>query len=121
MKAPVYILEGSWWSKRETPLTLSYLQALAASHGDIDLSHRTIRSADDIAFYVKRLGRNERVVEENRDVEIGRRARQAPHGEGLGAEDVPTHAERAHRALKCRQDPSDRGGGSRHRCASSMR
>lgn len=60
MKAPVYILEGSWWSKRETPLMLSYFQALAASHGDIDLSHRTIRSAKDIEFYVKRLGRNER-------------------------------------------------------------
>lgn len=60
MKAPLYILEGTWWSKRETPLVLSYFQALAASHGDLDLSHRTIRSAADITYYLKRLSRNER-------------------------------------------------------------
>lgn len=60
MKAPVYILEGTWWSKRETPLVLSYFQALAASHGDIHLSHRTIRSAADVKYYVKRLSKNER-------------------------------------------------------------
>ncbi len=60
MKAPVYIFEGTWWSKKETPLVLSYFQALAASHGDIDLSHRTIRSVADIEYYVKRLSKGER-------------------------------------------------------------
>jgi hypothetical protein len=60
MKAPVYILEGTWWSNKETPLILSYFQALASSHREIDLSHRTIRCAEDIGYYVRRLGRNER-------------------------------------------------------------
>jgi hypothetical protein len=59
MRAPVYILEGTWWSRRETPLVLPYFEALATSHREITLSHRTIRSADDIAYYVRRLGAGE--------------------------------------------------------------
>lgn len=60
MKAPVYIFEGTWWSKKETPVVLSYFQALAASHGNIELSHRTIRSAEDIAYYMKTLRKGDR-------------------------------------------------------------
>jgi hypothetical protein len=54
-KAPVVILEGSWWSNHEVPLVLPYFNALATSHQEIDLSHRTIRNVDDIAHYVSRI------------------------------------------------------------------
>lgn len=57
-KAPVQILEGSWWSNHEVPLVLPYFNALATSHKEIDLSHRTIRSVDDIKYYVKRIPKN---------------------------------------------------------------
>ena len=57
-KAPVVILEGSWWSNHEIPLVLPYFNALATSHREIDLSHRTIRSADDIGYYVSRISKN---------------------------------------------------------------
>ena len=53
-RAPVCILEGTWWSNHEVPLILPYFHALATSHREIDLSHRTIRGADDIAYYVRR-------------------------------------------------------------------
>lgn len=51
MKAPCYIPEGAWWKNREVPLTLPYFQALMGSNGGIELSHRTIRSADDVKFW----------------------------------------------------------------------
>ncbi len=57
-RAPVYILEGTWWSNHEVPLILPYFHALATSHREIDLSHRTIRGADDIAYYVSKISRN---------------------------------------------------------------
>jgi hypothetical protein len=60
MKAPVYILEGTWWSSTETPIVLPYFEALAGSDSRIILSHRTIRNADDVKFYVQRLRKNER-------------------------------------------------------------
>ena len=40
------------------PLILPYFHALATSHREIDLSHRTIRGADDIAYYVSKISRN---------------------------------------------------------------
>jgi hypothetical protein len=57
-KAPVFILEGSWWSTHEVPMVLPYFNALATSHRAIELSHRTFRSADDIAFYISRIPKN---------------------------------------------------------------
>lgn len=57
-KAPVIILEGSWWSNHEVPLVLPYFNALATSHREIDLSHKSIRGADDIAYYVSRISKN---------------------------------------------------------------
>lgn len=60
MKAPVYIFEGTWWSSREVPLVLPYFEALSGSDSRIVLSHRTIRNAEDIRYYVKRLGKGER-------------------------------------------------------------
>lgn len=53
--AHVYILEGTWWSTREVPQILPYFDALARSHRGIQLSHRTIRSADDIEFWLKKI------------------------------------------------------------------
>jgi hypothetical protein len=58
MAAPCYILEGTWWSNRETPQVLPYFQALEASEGRISLSHRTIRSGEDIAYWVGRIPRH---------------------------------------------------------------
>lgn len=57
-KAPVVVLEGTWWSNHEVPLVLPYFHALSISHREIDLCHRTIRSADDIAYYVGRISKN---------------------------------------------------------------
>jgi hypothetical protein len=57
-QAPVCILEGSWWKNHEVPLILPYFHALAVSHREIDLSHRTIRSAEDIRYYVSRISKN---------------------------------------------------------------
>lgn len=57
-KAPVVILEGTWWSNHEVPLVLPYFHALSSSHGGIRLSHRTIRSVEDIAYYVKKIPTN---------------------------------------------------------------
>jgi hypothetical protein len=57
-KAPVVVLEGTWWSNHQVPLVIPYFNALAASHRDIDLSHRTICSAEDIAYYVSRIAKN---------------------------------------------------------------
>ena len=52
MRALIYILEGTWWSNKEVPLVLPYFSALASSHRGFELSHRTIRTAADIAHYV---------------------------------------------------------------------
>jgi hypothetical protein len=57
-KARVVVLEGAWWSNHEVPLVLPYFHALSISHREIDLSHRTIRSAEDIAYYVARISKN---------------------------------------------------------------
>ncbi len=57
-KAPLVVLEGLWWSKHEVPLVLPYFQALATSHKNIELSHRTFRSAADIKHYVSNIPKN---------------------------------------------------------------
>lgn len=57
-KARVIVLEGTWWSHHEVPLVLPYFHALSISHRDIDLCHRTIRSAEDIGYYVGRISKN---------------------------------------------------------------
>ena len=59
MGAPCYILEGTWWSNKETPKMLPYFQALEASGSRISLSHRTIRSANDITYWVGKIPKGE--------------------------------------------------------------
>jgi hypothetical protein len=59
-KARVVVLEGTWWSSHEVPLVLPFFHALAISQREIDLSHRTIRSLEDIAFYVSKIKKNAR-------------------------------------------------------------
>lgn len=61
-KARIVVLEGTWWSNHEVPLVLPYFQALDISHREIDVSHRTIRSVDDIAYYISRIPRNAGVM-----------------------------------------------------------
>lgn len=61
-KAPVIILEGSWWSDHEVPMVLPYFNALATSHQEIDLGYRTIRNAEDIKYYVSRISKNARAM-----------------------------------------------------------
>jgi hypothetical protein len=57
-KAPVVILEGTWWNHQEVPMLLPYFNALAVSHSEIDISHRTIRCVDDIEYYVSKIPKN---------------------------------------------------------------
>lgn len=71
-KPKVVVLEGAWWSNHEVPLVLPYFHALSISHRDIDLCHRTIRSVEDIAYYVGRISKNS-----------GALLYFACHGEGL--------------------------------------
>lgn len=62
-KARIIILEGSWWDEHEVPQILPYFQALAVTHqNDIEISHRTFRNVDDIAFYVSQIGKDEGVM-----------------------------------------------------------
>lgn len=61
-KARVVILEGTWWSNHEVPLVLPYFHALSISHREIDVSHRTIRCVEDIAYYVGRISKNARCL-----------------------------------------------------------
>jgi hypothetical protein len=61
-KARVVVLEGTWWSNHEVPLVLPYFNALSISHREIDLSHRTIRSAEDIAYYVSKISKNSKAM-----------------------------------------------------------
>lgn len=58
--ASCWIFEGAWWRAREVPLVLPFLQALQASDGGLSLSHKTFRSADDLQYWLKRIGKNER-------------------------------------------------------------
>ncbi len=60
MGSRCYILEGSWWKAHELPQVLPYFQALAATESTIGLAHRTIRSLDDIAYWVKKIPKNSR-------------------------------------------------------------
>jgi hypothetical protein len=57
-RAPVFVLEGTWWSNHEVPLVLPFFHALAISQREIDLSHRTIRTPEDIKFYVSKIKKN---------------------------------------------------------------
>jgi len=59
-RAPCYIFEGTWWANREVPQVLPYLQALHASDGRLDLSHRTFRCADDLAYWLSKIPKTER-------------------------------------------------------------
>jgi hypothetical protein len=72
-----YILEGTWWSTRETPQILPYFQALANSGKGIELSHRTFRNIDDLVYWIRKIRKNE-----------GAFLYIASHGEGLKL--VPT-------------------------------
>ncbi len=56
-KAPVVVLEGTWWSNHEVPQVLPYFEALSTSYRQIDFSYRTIRKNDDIAYYVSRISK----------------------------------------------------------------
>lgn len=60
MKWFCHILEGSWWKPQELPQVLPYFQALTATRPEIGLTHRTIRSLDDIRFWVKKVPKNSR-------------------------------------------------------------
>jgi hypothetical protein len=55
-----YILEGTWWNYREVPQVLPYFQALAMTHPHLRVSHRSIRTASDIEFWVKKIRKGER-------------------------------------------------------------
>lgn len=57
-KARVVLLEGTWWKSHEVPLILPYFHALAISHREIDLCHRTIRCVEDIDYYVGKISKN---------------------------------------------------------------
>lgn len=59
MALSCYILEGTWWGNREVPQILPYFQALDISGYNINLSHRTIRNVDDIAYWVGKIRKNE--------------------------------------------------------------
>lgn len=62
-KARIIILEGAWWKEHEVPQILPYFQALAVTHPDaIEISHRTFRNVDDIAFYVSQIEKDEGVM-----------------------------------------------------------
>ena len=60
MRSRCLILEGSWWKAHELPQVLPYFQALSATQATIGLAHRTIRSLDDIAYWVKKIPKNSR-------------------------------------------------------------
>lgn len=59
-RAPLYILEGTWWSHREVPQVLPYFEALARTSEGISLSHRTFRSSDDLHYWIGQLPKGER-------------------------------------------------------------
>ena len=59
-KASCWVFEGTWWHAREVPLVLSFLQALQAFKEGLTLSHKTFRSAEDLGYWFRRIGRNER-------------------------------------------------------------
>ena len=62
-KARIIILEGSWWDEHEVPQILPYFQAFAVTHdGAVEISHRTFRNIDDIAFYVSQIRKDEGVM-----------------------------------------------------------
>jgi hypothetical protein len=54
------MLEGTWWSNREVPQVLPYFEALVKSGNRINLSHRTFRNAEDIAYWVSKIRKNEK-------------------------------------------------------------
>lgn len=62
-KARILILEGTWWKAHEVPQMLPYFQALAVTHQDwIEISHRTFRSKEDIAYYVSQIPKGDGVM-----------------------------------------------------------
>src|SRR5262249_28711504 len=54
------IFEGVWWRTGEVPLVLPFLQALERFDGGLSLSHKTFRSAEDLAFWFNRIPMHER-------------------------------------------------------------
>jgi len=62
-KARIVILEGSWWDEHEVPQILPYFQALAVTHQkELEITHRTFRTKEDIAFYVAEIPKNAGVM-----------------------------------------------------------
>lgn len=55
MTAPIYILEGAWDTPLEASQILPYFLAYAGSHREVKVHHRTIRCAEDIAYYVAKI------------------------------------------------------------------
>lgn len=62
MKGKCVILEGSWWRTHEAPQVLPYMQALAASNGGFDIGHHTLRCADDVKFWIKKIPKDARAL-----------------------------------------------------------
>ena len=60
MAISFYMLEGIWWDNREVPQVLPYFQALENDGNKIKLSYKTFRNAEDIAYWVSRIRKNER-------------------------------------------------------------
>ena len=56
-KAPVIILEGTWWREHEVPQILPFFTALETSLNEIELSHRTFRSLEDIRYYISKIAK----------------------------------------------------------------
>lgn len=57
---PIYILEGSWWGTSEVPQILPFFQALVTALGPARLSHRTVRSGDDIGYWIRAIPKGSR-------------------------------------------------------------
>ena len=87
-KARVVVLEGTWWSNHEVPLVLPYFHALSISHSEIDVSYRTIRSVEDIAYYVSKIKKGS-----------GAMLYFACHGEGLNLKPAGERAKISQGAL----------------------
>ncbi|HQU53528.1 MAG: hypothetical protein KDB85_08615 [Chitinophagales bacterium] len=60
MALSCYILEGTWWNHKEVPQVLPYFQALELTDGGIRLSHRSVRTLDDIKYWASKIPKNER-------------------------------------------------------------
>ena len=62
MKVPIYILEGSWDKTHEVPQVLPYFLAYAQSHREVEIFHRTFRTAEDINFYINKIKKGSKTL-----------------------------------------------------------